>query len=142
MGNEKGGGIEYISDIWDHGKTFCQSVGDPFCGFHQCIGEDHPWRWIVCVMLPYVHSGNFTATLNTACRWSKRSAKKKYWPLPRLLLLRRSPSYWRIEEIIKWCQGKDTLNEKQSLLCRRWCHGPMFFLQSISALLPSLDVSS
>ena len=44
-------------------------------------------------MITYVHSGIFTETLNTACRWSKHSAKNIYCPFPRLLLLRRRPSY-------------------------------------------------
>ena len=30
--------------------------------------------------------------------------------------------------LLKMMQGKDTLNENQSLPCRRWCHGPLFFL--------------
>ena len=50
-------------------------------------------------MLPYIHSGIFPATLNTACRRSKKSAKKTECPLPRLLLLRRCPSsgVWKNE---------------------------------------------
>ena len=33
--------------------------------------------------------------------------------------------YGRLKKMV---QGKDTLNEKQSLPCWRWCHGLLFFL--------------
>ena len=50
--------------------------------------------------IPYVHSGIFLETLNTACIWSKWSAKKTYYTLTMLLLLMRRPSsgVWNTEE--------------------------------------------
>ena len=47
--------------------------------------------------------------------------------MPRLLLLRGRPSSWvpKTEEMV---QGKVTLNKNQSLTCRCWWHGLMFFL--------------
>ena len=52
---------------------------------------------------------------------------------------------------MKMVQGKDTLNENQSLLCWRWCHGPLLFLRQFlrfvllllwhhSGYLPSLMI--
>ena len=32
-------------------------------------------------------------------------------------------------------QGKDTLNKNRSLPCRRWCHGPLFFLHKFLRLV-------
>ena len=33
--------------------------------------------------------------------------------------------YGRLKKMV---QGKDTMDEKQSFPCRRWCHGPLLFL--------------
>ena len=69
----------------------------------------------------------YPATLNTACRRSKRSAKKKYYPLPRLLLLRQHPSsgVWKNEKMV---QGQEIMNKKKILPYWRWCHGVLLFL--------------
>ena len=36
--------------------------------------------------------------------------------------------YGRLKKMV---QGKDTLSKKQSLPCRRWCRGPLFFLHEL-----------
>ena len=38
---------------------FCCSIGYPFYWVHESVGADYPQQWIVCVMIPYIHSGIF-----------------------------------------------------------------------------------
>ena len=91
--------------------------------------------------IPYVCSGIFMVTLNTACIWIKLSAKKKYFPLPRLLLLRQRPSsgVWNTEE--KGARkGHSEQEAKPSLLVLiLW---PAIISSSIYALCYPLSVAS
>ena len=86
-------------------------------------------------MLPYVHSDIFPATLNNACRRNKWSANKN------ILLIAQGCYFWRDTQVLghgrqkKMVQGKDTPNNNQSLPCRHWWHGPMFFLHSFLCLV-------
>ena len=88
--------------------------------------------------ITYFHSGIFMATLNTACRWSKLSAKKKHtvhFQGCYFLGDAQVVGYGRLKKIV---QGKDTLNKNQSLPCRHWCCGLMFFLHWFLRFLPLL----
>ena len=110
MGNQKDGGIEYIPDTRDHRlgvqKMYGCSVGDPFYEVHQYIGTDHPYWWIVCLLLPYVHSGILPANLNTSCRWSERSAKKNILSIARVFTFEAIPKFWGMEYWRKWCKER------------------------------------
>ena len=124
-------------------RNICgRSGGDPLCGVHQSIRVDHPYWWRVCVLLTYVQSGIFLASLNSACRWSKRSAKQNiYCPLPILLLLRWRPSFgvWNTEgDGTRKGHAEWEAKPSQSALMT-W---PAVLSPSISALRPPLDVAS
>ena len=84
---------------------------------------------------------HFPATLNTACRWSKQSTKKKYCPFPRLLLLRRLPSYWVCNTELKGAsKGHAEQEAKPSLsILMSWT---AIISSSFYALLPHLAVAS
>ena len=77
--------------------------------------------------IPYVHSGIFLATLNTTWRRSKGYAKKN-------TIHCQGCYFWGNAQVMgygilkKKVQGKDTMNEKQRIPCRYWCHGTLFFL--------------
>ena len=79
-------------------------------------------------MLPYVHSNILPATLNTACRRSKWSAKTKH------TVHCQGCYFWGDSQVLgyvilkKMMQEKEILNEKQSLPCRCWCHGQLLFI--------------
>ena len=79
-------------------------------------------------MITYVHSDIFPVIINTACGQSKRSTKKK------ILSICQSCWFWRDAQVLgygilkKMVQGKDTLNNNQSLTCQSWWHGLLLFL--------------
>ena len=95
-------------------KLYGRSVGDTLCGVNQSIGSDHTYRGRFCVMLPYVQSGIFPATLNTACRWSQRSAKKNILSVAKVVTFEGTPKFWCMEywrkcckERTRWLRSKD-----------------------------------
>ena len=55
-------------------------------------------------MLTYVQSGIFSATLNTACRWSKLSAKKNILSVDKVVTFEATPKFWGMEEWRKCCK--------------------------------------
>ena len=57
-------------------------------------------------MLPYVQSGIFPTTLNTACRRSKQSAKKNILSVARVVTFEATPKFWGMEDWIKWCKER------------------------------------
>ena len=59
-----------------------------------------------CVMLPYVHSGIFPVNQNTACRWSKQSAKKNILSIAKVVTFEATPKFWGIEELRKRCKER------------------------------------
>ena len=92
-------------------------------------------------MIPYIHSGIFPETLNTACRKSKRFAKKTYCPLPMLLLLRIIPSSW-VWKIYENGTRKEHAEQELMpplLVLMTWS---VVISTSISALSPPLNVVS
>ena len=52
----------------------------------------------VFLILPYVQNGIFPATLNTACRWSKWSAKKKILSVAKIVTFEATPKFWGMED--------------------------------------------
>ena len=67
----------------------------------------------------------------------KDPRRKKYCPLPRLLFLRQRPSsgVWKTGKMV---QGKDALNEKKIIPCRRWRRGMLFFIHRFLRFVPIL----
>ena len=57
-------------------------------------------------MLPYIHSGIFTVTLNTACRRSKQSTKKNILSIAKVVTFEATPEFWGIEYWRKWCKER------------------------------------
>ena len=57
-------------------------------------------------MLPYVHSDIFPATLNTACRWSKRSVKENVLSISKVVTFEGTPKFWGMEDWRKWCKER------------------------------------
>ena len=92
-----------------------RSVGDTFCGVNQSIGADHTYRWQVCVMLPYVHSGIFPETINTACIWSKRPAKKNILSIARVVTFEATSKFWGMEYWRKWCKERTRWKRSKAL---------------------------
>ena len=110
MEDQKEGGREYTPETRDHrygSQKFCGwglSMGDTFCGIHQYIGADYLYLWQFFVMMPYVHSGIFPATLNNACRWSKKSANKNILSIAKVVTFEAMPKFWGMEDWRKWCK--------------------------------------
>ena len=48
--------------------------------------------------IPYVHSGIFLATLNTACKQSKRSAKNKILYIAKVVTFEATPKFRGTED--------------------------------------------
>ena len=78
-------------------------------------------------MLPYVHRGIFSETLNTACRWSKISVKNNTLSIAKVGTFEATPKFWGME-YWKQIASKGHANDKQNLICLHWWHGPLFFL--------------
>ena len=57
-------------------------------------------------MLHYAHSGILLATLNTTCRWSKRSAKKNILSIAKVVTFEVTPKFWGIEDWRKRCKER------------------------------------
>ena len=57
-------------------------------------------------MIPYFHSGIFSETLNTACRWSKQSAKKTILSISKVVTFEATPKFWGMEDWIKYCKER------------------------------------
>ena len=65
-------------------------------------------------MIPYVHSGIFPATINTAYRWGKWSAKQNILSIAKVVTFEVMPKLWGMEdweklckERISWTRSKD-----------------------------------
>ena len=56
--------------------------------------------------IPYFHSGIFLETINTACRWSKRSAKRNILSIARVITSEATPKFWGMEDWRKWCKER------------------------------------
>ena len=84
--------------------------------------------------IPYVQSVILMATLNTACRWSKRSTKKNSFYFQGFYFL-GDTQVMGYGILKKKVQGNYTLNNKQTLPCRRWCRGPLLFLHKFMCLV-------
>ena len=103
MEDQKEGGREYTPETRDHrygSQKICDrslSMGDTFCGVHQSIGADHLYLWRIFVMIPYVQSAIFPATLITACRWSKQFAKKNILFISKVFTFEATPKFWGME---------------------------------------------
>ena len=48
----------------------------------------------------------FSETLNTACRWSKQSAKKNILSIAKVVTLQVKPKFWVMEYWSKWCKER------------------------------------
>ena len=57
-------------------------------------------------MLPYVQSGIFPETLNTACRWIKRSADKNILSFSKVVTFEATTKFWCMEDRRKWCKER------------------------------------
>ena len=57
-------------------------------------------------MKPYVHSSIFPETLNTTCRWSKRSTKKNILPISKVVTFEATPKLWGMEYWRRWCKER------------------------------------
>ena len=67
-------------------------------------------------MIPCVHSGIFTVTLNNTCRWSKRSANKKILSIVKVVTFEATPKFWGAGDWRKWCkEGHAEQEAKPSL---------------------------
>ena len=47
-----------------------------------------------------------SATLNTACWWSKRSAKKNILSIAKVVTFEGTPKFWGMEDWRKWCNER------------------------------------
>ena len=48
--------------------------------------------------IPYIHSGIFLGTLNTACRWSKKYAKKNVLSIAKVVTFEATSKFWGMED--------------------------------------------
>ena len=56
----------------------------------------------------------FSATLNTACRWSKRFAKKNILSIAKVVTFEVTPKFWGMEDLRKFCKERILWKRRKS----------------------------
>ena len=110
MGNQKDSGIEYIPETWDHrrgGQNFLRSL----CWWSFLWGSLIYWCRAYLVMKSLCNATLhprwiFPATINIACRWSKRPAKKNILSIAKVVNFEATPKFLGMEYWRNWCNER------------------------------------